>query len=171
MGKDQKNPRNPRLKRFVGVAEVCDALGFSRSTFSRLRNDGAFPPHTQLSASRIGWPVEVIEQHLATQARCVASRGVVDPQDLEPDQLVDSARSLLAQAMSKRDGKLVDPAGMSIHTSRAVTMDVFKAAEDEVARELFQSPDMLRQLGSLALHDDDWNEAQAKLLAAGRPAK
>jgi hypothetical protein len=31
--------------------------------------------------------------------------------------------------MSKRDGKPVDPAAMSIHTSRTVTMDEFKPAE------------------------------------------
>ena len=162
----------------------------------------------QLSPNRVGWQAETVTASLEERGKGLVAQAVAHPQDLEPDQLVESARGFLAQAMSKRDGGPVDPAGMSIHTSRAVTVDVFKAAEvreyellaerfahfgegravvlaawlfpslrplfadgaeDEGARELFQSPEALRELGSLALHDDDWNEAEAKLLAAGRP--
>jgi predicted DNA-binding transcriptional regulator AlpA len=206
---DQANTRTNRgLPRYVGVGEVCDALQCSRSTLSRMRRDKLFPEAEQIAPNRVGWRVEVIEVHLATQARCVAKLGVADPATLEPDQLVNSARDLIAQAMSKRDGKPVDPAGMSIHTSRAVTLDEFQAAKtrefallakcfahfgegralvlaawlfpalrplfengaiDEASRELFQSPEMLQALGSRALHDDAWDEAEAALLAAGRP--
>jgi predicted DNA-binding transcriptional regulator AlpA len=203
-----QNRTGKGLPRYVGVKEVCEASGCSKSTLDRLRRDKLFPQAEQISPNRVGWKVEVIEEHLATQARCVAKLGVADPATLEPDLLIDSARDLIAQAMSKRDGKPVDPKGMSIHTSRSVTLDEFKAAEarefalyakrfahfgegraavlaawlfpalrpliedaaiDEVSRQLFQSPELLRALGSRTLHDDDWEQAEAMLVAAIGP--
>jgi hypothetical protein len=167
--------------------------------------EGKFPPPVQLSPNRVGWQAETVTAWLDERGKGLVAHAVAQPQDLEPDQLIDSARGFIAQATSKRTGTPVDPAGMSIHTSRAVTEDEFKAAEvrefallaerfanfgegralilaawlfpslrqliaagteDEGARKVFQSPE---QLGSLALHDDDWAEAEARLLAASWP--
>ena len=127
--------------------------------------------------------------------------------DLAPEEMINTARDFIAKTTSKRTGKPVAPAGMSISTSRAVTMDEFKAAEvrefallaerfahfsdgravvlaawilpslrhvfeygaiDEVSRKMFQSPERLQELGSLALHDDDWEEFEARVRAGDR---
>ena len=142
---DQANSRTNRgLPRYVGVGEVCDALQCSRSTLSRMRRDKLFPEAEQIAPNRVGWRVEVLEQHFASQARSVAKLGVADPATLEPDQLIDSARDLIAQATSKRTGQPVDPTGMSIHTTRAVTLDEFKAAE---AREFALMADRFAHIG------------------------
>jgi prophage regulatory protein len=196
------------LPQYVGYRHVCDALVVSRRTVERMVREGKFPSPVQLSPNRVGWQAETVTAWLDERGKGLVAHAVAHPQDLEPDQLVDSARDLIAEAMSKRTGKPVDPAGMSVYTTRAVTMDEFKAAEarefallakrfahfgegravvlaawlfpalrplfedgaiDEAARKLFQSPEALRELGSRALHDDDWDEAEAGLLAAGRP--
>jgi prophage regulatory protein len=194
------------LPQYVGYRHVCDALLVSRRTVERMVREGKFPPPVQLSPNRVGWQAQTVTAWLEERGRGLVAHAVAHPQDLEPDQLIDSARDLIAQATSKRTGTPVDPAGMSIRTTRAVTMDEFKAAEvreftiyadrfaqfgegrslvlaawlfpalrrligtkDEGARKVFRSPEQLQQLGSQALHDDAWEEAEAGLLVAGRP--
>ena len=132
---DQNQNRTTRgLPRYVGVQEVCAALGVSKSTLDRLRRHGEFPPHQQLSPGRVGWPVEVIEQHLMAQARSVASHSVSNPDDLSPDELEDQARIYAAQAISKRTGNPVDPAALALHATRRLTEGDFTALETEEHR-------------------------------------
>ena len=115
----QPNSRTAKgLPRYVGVKEVCAALGISRPTFSRMRDDGRFPPHEQISPNRVGWKVEVVEEHLSTQARSVTSLGVTNPEDLEPEQLEDQALDLAAHALSKRTGISVDPSDLSLQLTQ-----------------------------------------------------
>ena len=130
MAMSKLQPIKPaHLPQYVGYRHVCDALLVSRRTVERMVREGKFPPPVQLSPNRVGWQAETVTAWLDERGKGLVAHAVAHPQDLEPDQLVESARDLLAQAMSKRDGQPVDPAGMSIHTSRAVTLDVFKAGE------------------------------------------
>ncbi len=117
------------VTRFVGVREVCEALGCSRSTLARLRRHNLFPPTPQISPNRVGWPVEVIEQHLAGQARSVASLGFADPAKLSSEQLEEQAVALVVKAMEQRTGQPVEAADLGMHVIRRITEDEFHAAE------------------------------------------
>ncbi len=127
---DASNQRTKSgVTRFVGVREVCEALGCSRSTLARMRRDNLFPPTRQISPNRVGWPVEVIEQHLAGQARSVASLAVVDPASVSPEQLEEQAVALVVKAMEQRTGQPVDGADLGMHVIRRITEDEFHSAE------------------------------------------
>lgn len=66
--KRRKKPRaSTRRPTYVGVDAICAALDISRPTLSRMREDGKFPEHEQISPNRIGWSVAVIKAHLAAQ--------------------------------------------------------------------------------------------------------
>lgn len=88
-----------------------------------------FPAAQQISPNRVGWPVVVIEQHLAAQARKVADRAVSKPEDLQPDYLEKQAIDLVVKSMELRTGQQVDPAGLGIHVTRSLSEDEFRDAE------------------------------------------
>lgn len=123
-----------RLPRYVGVKEVCSALGISKPTLDRLRRDGKFPLHEQLSPNRVGWRMEVIEQHLAIQAGSLDRLSVTNPDDLSEDELHDQARTLAATAHSKRTGRQVDPQKLDLHLTEKLNPEVFAALELEEHR-------------------------------------
>ena len=125
---------NSALPRYVGVKQVCAALGISKPTLDRMRRDGRFPPHEQLSPNRVGWPEEVILVHLAAQARSVTSLSVTNPEDLSEVELHDQARAFAAQAHSKRTGTEVDPEKLSLHLTEKLSPEVFVALELEAHR-------------------------------------
>jgi predicted DNA-binding transcriptional regulator AlpA len=64
MAPTSKIPGNTGLKlpQYVGVEEICEALGISRSTLDRDRKDGKFPPHVQIRG-RIKWPAEAVKEY------------------------------------------------------------------------------------------------------------
>ncbi len=45
----------------LSPAQVAERLGIARSTLSRWRESGAFPPARRLGPNRIGWPAEDIQ--------------------------------------------------------------------------------------------------------------
>ncbi len=75
MAKPDKKPENtaiaPRrtFEKPMSVSEVCEAMGFSRSTLDRERRLGLFPQHLQSSRGRISWLPEVIEAERASRLR------------------------------------------------------------------------------------------------------
>lgn len=52
------------MERILTPKGTATHLGISVRTLRRLRKAGAFPPHIQLSARRIGWRAEDIELFL-----------------------------------------------------------------------------------------------------------
>ena len=117
------------LSRYVGVKQVCHALGYSKSTLDRLRREGRFPAHQQLSPKRVGWRMDVIEAHMAKQTMAVMQLSVSSPDDLEPDVLEDYARELAAMALSKRTGQPVNPTAVTLHLGQSVGAAQFVALE------------------------------------------
>ena len=75
MANPDRSPLNiSRLTQFVGVKEVCAALGISRSTLDRMRRDGGFPTAEQISPNRVGWRLDVIESFRHAQFRQTSPR-------------------------------------------------------------------------------------------------
>ena len=122
--KRRKKPRaSTGLPTYVGVDEVCAALGISRPTLSRMRDEGKFPEPEQISPNRIGWPVDVIKAHLAAQFRSVARRGVTNPEDLKPDELAPTMRMLAARLLEQELGEPVRLEQVSLTLSKVATND------------------------------------------------
>ena len=116
---------------FMGVTEVCKMLKCSRSTLSRMRRDGAFPEHQQLTPNKVGWRRSVVRAHLDGQSQRLDAAAVYTSEDLPPDDLEDKALELIVKAIEKRSGKPVDVADLTVHTTRALTEDEFCEAEQE----------------------------------------
>ena len=123
-----KSDLNP-LPRFVGYAEVFDALGVSKSTLERMVRDECFPKPVQLAPNRVGWQVEVVTAWLADRSKGLVAHAVAHPEDLEPEQLEDQALDLALQALSKRTGKPVDPNGHYLQLAERVTLGEFYARQ------------------------------------------
>jgi predicted DNA-binding transcriptional regulator AlpA len=117
------------LPRYVGVTQVCRALGYSKSALDRLRREGKFPAHEQLSPNRVGWRVDVIEAHLTKQAGAVMQLSVSNPDQIDPEELENNARELAAKALSRRTGQLVNPADVTLHLGQQVGAEEFVALE------------------------------------------
>ncbi len=133
MGKTSKTPASiglpaPRVAQYVGVAEVCAALDISRSTLDRQRREGRFPAGVQISKNRVVWPVEVVEQHLATLATHLATHAKADPADLSPAELSDAAHDLAARHISSALGQPIEPSNVRVGHVRPAT-DAEQAAE------------------------------------------
>ncbi|MGD9805502.1 MAG: helix-turn-helix transcriptional regulator [Hyphomicrobiaceae bacterium] len=123
------------LRRYVGVKEVCDALKISRSTLDRMRREGGFPQHQRISKNRVGWPVEVVEGHLAAQANAVASRAVSDPDKLSPEDIERTARHLAARHLTRETGAKVEPSNVVLgRWERATDDQMIAAGEKELDR-------------------------------------
>jgi predicted DNA-binding transcriptional regulator AlpA len=121
----------PRLTRFVGVKEVCAALGISRSTLDRMRRDGGFPVAEQISPNRVGWRLEVIESFRHAQFKQLATHAVEHVEDLSPDELEDKALDLIMKSLEQRSGKPIDPSNLALHMTNRLSWDEDKAAEVE----------------------------------------
>lgn len=93
------------LPQYVGPAEVCAALGISRSTLDRMRREGGFPVAEKLSPNRVGWRVDVIEEHRSRTGRALVSHARADPAELSPAQLEDAALDAAAQHLSASLGR------------------------------------------------------------------
>lgn len=55
------------LPRYVGIEQICTALGVSRSTLDRDRKDGKFPPHTKIRG-RVVWPADAVSKYVESRA-------------------------------------------------------------------------------------------------------
>ena len=98
---------SPRgIPRFVGRAEVAEALGYSLKTLNREIKRGHVPRPVQLSPNRVGWPVEVIQKLLESRIARVKEQAVSDPNKLPPEQLANA----IAREMSRQLGEDVEPA-------------------------------------------------------------
>ena len=53
-----------RVERVRSKRQVCDLLGISPSTLTRLEASGEFPPRTQISERRYGWRDSAIAQFI-----------------------------------------------------------------------------------------------------------
>ena len=139
-----------RLPQFVGYSDVQQSLGLSRRTVERMVREGKFPKPIQLSDNRVGWDVEVVRAWLDERGKGLAARAVNDPNDLDVDELLQATRDLIVEALSRREGKPVDPASVaSLTVSRTVSEDEFRhleAQEFAVYAERFKSIDLSRSL-------------------------
>ena len=138
------------LPQFVGYTQVADALGVSKRTVERMVRDGKFPVPISLSPNRVGWRVEVVRAWLDERGKGLAARAVNDPNDLDVDELLQATRDLIVEALSRSEGKPVDPASVaSLTVSRTVSEDEFRhleAQEFAVYAERFKSIDLSRSL-------------------------
>ncbi len=162
MASPRKNSNSNPLPRLVGYAEVCDALGVSKSTLERMVREGKFPKPVQLAPNRVGWQVDVVTAWLADRSTGLVAHAVTHPEDLEPDQLEDHARDLAARALSKRTGKPVDATDLSLHLTQHITGDDFVALETEEHQ--------FRAAYLAQLPDDEAAVVAATLLPQLRPA-
>ena len=124
---DNSNP----LPKFVGYAEVEQAIGVSRSTIERMVREGTFPSPIQLSANRVGWRLETVLAWLAEREKGLAAKAVTNPEDLSPDQLGDAAHEYAARAFSKQLGEPVSTEQISIQLERPMTEAEAKAYRDK----------------------------------------
>jgi predicted DNA-binding transcriptional regulator AlpA len=122
------------VQRFVGRAEVAEALSVSVKTLDRMVADGRFPRPVRLSPNRVGWAVETVNGHLLSRIEGVTKLAVTDPDKLAPDELEDKARELAAAALSQRAGKLVDASALSLHLTQQLTAGEFVELEREEHR-------------------------------------
>lgn len=118
------------LPKFVGYRELESALGISRRTIERMVREGRFPKPTKLSPGRVGWELGAVTVHLANQGQRLEASAVSKPEQLAPDELIDQAVDFIAEATSIRYGAPVSQDDIaSVHVSRIVTEDEFRAAE------------------------------------------
>ena len=97
------------VQRFVGRAEVADALGVSTKTIDRMVADKRFPRPIQISPNRVGWPVEAVQAHLQSRIEAVTKIAVTDPNKLAPEQIAPALRQLGARLISNHIGEPVSP--------------------------------------------------------------
>ena len=126
------------LHQLVGYAELMKASGVSRSTLERAwrgpwdANEPHLPKPGKIG-SRSVWTAEDANAWLLARARwqcgMVTEMARVNPNDLDPDQLMDSARELTAQAISKHTGQPVDPDDIDLHATHVLPAEEFVAAE------------------------------------------
>jgi predicted DNA-binding transcriptional regulator AlpA len=102
------------VQRFVGRAEVADALGVSTKTLDRMVADKRFPRPIQISSNRVGWPVEAVRGHLQSRIEAVTRIAVTDPNKLAPEQIAPALRELGARLISDHIGEAVSPDGIRL---------------------------------------------------------
>jgi predicted DNA-binding transcriptional regulator AlpA len=112
---------SPRgIKKFVGRAELADALGISTKTLGRMVNNGSFPRPIKVSPNRVGWPVSVVQQYYEARLMAVS---VDDPEKLRPDEIEDAAVELSARHMSNILGEPVSPDDVVIGAVKQLSPD------------------------------------------------
>ena len=114
MENQSKSVTKTGLKRFVGVSEVCEALGCSRSTLDRMRRDSLFPPAQQISPNRVGWPVDIVSAFMDQRRDGLVAKAKANPDDLAPEQLAETAVDLLTRAVEHEIGEPIDPRGLRV---------------------------------------------------------
>jgi predicted DNA-binding transcriptional regulator AlpA len=115
---------SPRgITRFVGRAEVAEALGYSLKTLGREINRGHAPRPVQISPNRVGWPVEVIQKLLESRIARVTEQAVSNPDKLKPDQIEDAAVKLSARLMTNVLGEAVSADNVVIGAVKQLSPD------------------------------------------------
>ena len=111
--------------RFVGVQEVYEALGISRSTLDRLRRDKAFPEATQLSPNRVGWTLEILNEWANERSMKLTRLAVADPEQLEPGEMLETAQELILKSIEMQGGETAGLDSIAITLSREMTAEQF----------------------------------------------
>ena len=50
------------MEKLIGVKEICEKLGLSRTTIWKLRSKGIFPKPVRISERRIAWPESSVDK-------------------------------------------------------------------------------------------------------------
>ena len=121
----QKTTSPRGIPRFVGRAEVAEALGYSVKTLSREIQRGHVPRPVQLSPNRVGWPIEVIQHLLQSRIARVTEQAVSDPSKLKAEPIENA----VAREMTRQLGEDVHPDDVIFGAIRQLSKD---DAEDAV---------------------------------------
>jgi predicted DNA-binding transcriptional regulator AlpA len=128
------------LPRYVGEAEVREALGVSRSTLHRMRTDGDFPPPDRLSTNRVAWKLDTVLDWMAVRDRVrdgkLAAAAVSDPTKLAPEDVDTAIAALGARLASAQSGRAVSPDEIAGVTVRLSPEETAAAVERQWLREL-----------------------------------
>jgi predicted DNA-binding transcriptional regulator AlpA len=106
------------LPKYVGYAEVEQALGIGTRTIQRMVRQGRFPKPEQLAPNRVGWREEVVMGHLDKGKASLASAAVLQPDKLKPEQLAPTMRDLAARMVAEKVGEPVRPEQITLHIQR-----------------------------------------------------
>ncbi|MFT5509622.1 MAG: putative DNA-binding transcriptional regulator AlpA [Hyphomicrobiaceae bacterium] len=118
------------LLKLVGYAEIEKASGVSRSTIERAWRGTDDDGEPKLSrpgkiGSRSVWAAEAVNQWLHARAGWqsgnLTSLASANVDDLAPEELHDQARTLAAEAHSKRTGRQVDPEKLNLHLTEKLS--------------------------------------------------
>jgi len=103
--------KTSRLKQFVGVDEICQALNMSLSTLDRLRRSGKFPPAVNFTPGRAVWALDVIEAFIektaAAQAAALSKIAVTDPAKIKDADVPNTIAELGARLTGKEAKAIV----------------------------------------------------------------
>ena len=132
-----------QLPLVVGFAEVCNALGLSRSTIERRIRDGSFPKPALLSKNRVGWLAATIKEW---QGQRLDTFAVSDPTKLQPEAAFDAAVANLADTYSRLSGDSASHVAFMRHATPA-------ELQQQAAAESAGIAQMLKALDSMSPTD------------------